>query len=280
MAAVGVATSRARVEGPKLSVDFRDPPLVEVALGVQFKPLLGLRAIELGVLRDRWREEYPTIQEQPPLPPTVETEPLSAPVVQITVGPALQSRLWFLSEDETELVQLQHDRLNVNWRRLSQDQTYPHYPAVRDRFVQRFRDLASIVSERHLGELLISQVELNYINVVPRALERLGRIDELLAHWQPLTSHHLGAPEQARVGMVFRVPEIGREPVRLHVSVDPGQHPPGRSALLVTLTVRGAPAGPDVDAALAFMDDAHAHTVRSFIELTSGEAQHEWGRIG
>lgn len=75
--------------------------------------MFGLRPIELGGLRETWRAEYPLVQEQPPLPPQVEAPIAGPPQVQFVVGPALQTRVWFLNEEQTELVQLQPDRLTV-----------------------------------------------------------------------------------------------------------------------------------------------------------------------
>jgi len=42
--------------------EFSNPPVVEVALGVQFRPVYGLRPIELAILREKWRSKYPVIR--------------------------------------------------------------------------------------------------------------------------------------------------------------------------------------------------------------------------
>ncbi len=258
--------------------DFTDPPVVEVALGVQFRPLFGLRPIELAGLRERWRDDYPIVQEQPPVAPAIEGAAFGPPSVQFIVGPALQTRLWFLSNDQAELVQLQHDRLTVNWRQISTDSAYPRYPSVRDVFERRWGDLSEFVTERQLGVLSITQVELNYINAIDPGAEELGRLERFLRNWQPATQHHLGDPEQARLALVFGVPGVGSDPVRLYVAVDPAQRPDGQPVLFLTLTIRGAPADETLDGALRFMDEAHGHIVRSFAELTPETMHTEWGR--
>ena len=106
------------------------------ALGIQFRPLFGLRAVELAGLRERWRPSYPLVQELLPLPPTIEAAG-PAPVA-FSLGPAFQSRLWFLDDRQAELVQLQHDRLTVNWRKSTEDTVYPRYAHLRQVFVDRF----------------------------------------------------------------------------------------------------------------------------------------------
>lgn len=258
--------------------EFDAPPVVEVALGIQFRPVFGLRPIELGGLRETWRAEYPLAQEQPPLPPQVEA-PTAGPLqVQFVVGPGLQTRVWFLNEPQTELVQLQHDRLTVNWRQAVPDAPYPRYPHVREVFQRRFADLRDFVDDRHLGSLSVIQAEVTYINAIEPNEGQLGRLGGALSNWQPPTSHHLGEPEQARAAMVFPVHDAGRPPVRMYVAVDPAQRPDGRPVLFLTITVRGAPAGDDLNAALRFMDQARNHVVRSFTELTPETMHTQWER--
>ena len=255
--------------------EFDAPPVVEVVLGVQFRPIFGLRPVELGPLREQWRTSYPIVQEQPPLPPTIEAPAVGPPVVQFVVGPALQTRIWFLSEDQTSLVQLQHDRLTVNWRQIA-GAPYPRYPTVRAAFEERALDLTNFVGDRGLGRPSITQAEVTYINAIEAAPEQMGDLARVLRHWQAPTVG-LGQPEQARTVLVFNVPGMGRSPVRMYATVDPARRPDGSPALFLTLTLRGAPAGDDLAVALEFMDQAHAHVVRSFAELTPETMHSEWG---
>jgi len=255
-------------------LEFGAPPVVEVALGVQFRPLFGLRAVELAGLRERWRPRYPLVQELPPLPPTIEaTGP--APVA-FSFGPAFQSRLWFLDDEQAELVQLQHDRLTVNWRKSTEDAVYPRYAHLRQVFVDRFRELADFVDEAHLGSLRVTQVEINYINSIPLEGGHQGQLELVLRNWRQIKGHHLGKAEQARAAMVFNVPDLGLPPVRLYVTADPARRPDGQQVMFLTLTVRGAPSDEGVDEALVFLDRAHDHLVRSFAELTPTTMHERW----
>jgi len=249
---------------------------VEVALGVQFRPLFGLRPIELGGLRERWRPRYPLVQEQPPLPPAIEGQD-GASAVQFVVGPALQTRLWFLDEDQAELVQLQHDRLTVNWRQTQPGAAYPRYPRVRSVFRERFDELRSFAEESGIGAIDITQVEVSYINAVDPG--GAGGLNQILRAWTPTAEHHLGEPEQARATLVFAVAGLGRPPARLYVTIDPGQRPGGGPVTFLTLSVRGAPTGPQLDPALEFMDQAHDHVVHSFVELTPEVMHNSWQRL-
>ena len=267
-----MSTSSGGEELPELDA----PPVVEVALGIQFRPLLGLRPIELGPLREAWRLIHPVVQEQPLLPPAIETPTSRARVAQFVVGPALNTRVWFLSDDLSSLVQLQHDRLTVNWRQVASS-AYPRYPAVRAAFEERSADLARFVSEHGLGHLSVTQAEVTYINAIDATEDALGDLGRVLRHWNA-PSTHLGQPEQARCTLVFPVPGVGQPPVRLYVAVDPAQRPDGTPSLFLTLTVRGAPAGGSLEEALRFMDQAHDHVVRSFAELAPDAMHAHWER--
>lgn len=258
--------------------EYDAPPVQEVALGVQFRPVFGLRPIELGGLRELWRDRYPLVQEQPPMPPQVETPSAGPPQVQFVVGPGLQTRVWFLNEDQTELVQLQHDRLIVNWRQAVPDAPYPRYPHVRSVFAGRFTDVSQFVSDRQLGKLDVVQAEVTYINAIEPEGGNLGRLDQVLRTWKSAAPHHLGEPEQARLALAFQVPDIGKAPVRMYVAVDPAQRPDGHPIIFLTITVRGAPLGVDLQAALEFMDQARSHVVRSFTELTPETMHALWER--
>ncbi len=51
--------------------DFKQPPLSEVVLSLQFDPLDSLKAPLIGVLWNRFRKSLPEIEEHPPLPAVI-----------------------------------------------------------------------------------------------------------------------------------------------------------------------------------------------------------------
>jgi uncharacterized protein (TIGR04255 family) len=258
--------------------EFDKPPVVEVAVGVQFLPVLGMQGLALAPLRDLWREDYPKLQDQPPLVPAIEGSPPLLPQLQLRMVPMPTIRQWFLSEDETELVQLQTDRLLVNWRSVEDSSTYPRYGHMRSTFAQRFGDLVAFAADAQFGDIVITQAELSYINSISVEPGELGRLDRFLRIWSGLADHHLGEPEQSRVTLTFPVADIGQPPVRLYVEVNPAQRPGGEPVLFFTLTVRGNPGGRGLDDSLKFLDGAHAHLVRSFAELTRESMHSIWRR--
>ncbi len=257
--------------------NFTEPPVVEMALGAQFRPLFTLRGITLGPLRERWRDAYPHVEEQPPLPPAIEGGLVPGIGLQVGFGPMPNMRHWFLNEAGTELVQLQHDRLIVNWRQADTSSAYPRYDRMRTIFEQRLADLAGFVEQQGLGSIEIVQAEANYINAVGVQPEGRGHLGGVLRGWVGTPDHHLGEPEEARVALAFAVPDLGRPPVRMYVNVDPAQRGDGSPVLFMTLTVRGAPAGAGIADTLEFVDGAHEHLVQSFMELTAEPMHSAWG---
>src|ERR1700730_13007304 len=117
---------------------FRKPPVSEVAVGVQFPAVLN--PVHLGLYYQRVKAHFPKVQVQPPIPPSFETfggGPLMAFSIQVqTVWP--QARMWCRSEDDNSLIQLQSDRLLINWREGLRGNAYPHFDAVYADFVKAF----------------------------------------------------------------------------------------------------------------------------------------------
>ena len=108
--------------------EFENPPVVEVALSIKFKPL-NLTTVHIGVLWERFRSQFPRIEDQPPLDLPTETERERVPTQfsgQLRLLSSLpRMRSWFVSSSGTQLIQVQYDLFAHNWRRNDTDETYP-----------------------------------------------------------------------------------------------------------------------------------------------------------
>ncbi len=225
---------------------FDAPPVVEMALGVQFASVAGLRGLELYPLWSRWRDQYPKVEEQPSLPPSTEVDQSSGiPTVQLSLSTATpRVRYWFLSDAGSNLIQVQHDRLVVNWRRGDESGLYPRYQHMRNIFRDKATEFENFLAETSMGKLRINQAEVSYINAIEAPGDKIGQLDQLLRNWSNLSSHHSD----------------------------------GVRVIFLTLTAQGAPRGETLKDALDFMDAARGHVVQSFAELTSESMHTEWGR--
>jgi len=109
--------------------DFENPPLVEVALSVQFEPIEQMRTPQIGFLWAEFRDRFPVTQEHPPVDPVIERFGIArtgAPEVRLQMleSPPLP-RVWFVNPTGTELIQVQNDRFIHNWRKVDDGDKYP-----------------------------------------------------------------------------------------------------------------------------------------------------------
>ncbi|MFD1381016.1 TIGR04255 family protein [Fodinicurvata halophila] len=119
--------------------DFTSPPLIEVALGVQFTPLENLQTLHGGIIWEAYKDKYPYTKELPPLPHVLETFGRRQVHSSIPFKLSLQDRpdvprYWFISENNDQLIQIQKDRFLQNWRKESSKAEYPRYESIREDF--------------------------------------------------------------------------------------------------------------------------------------------------
>ena len=104
--------------------DFERPPVIEVALSVQFKRLEALRSAHLGLLWAKFRPEgFPRTEDHAPLEPAFER--FDPNLLRTQLGIEVRAsdlpplpRVWFLNEAGSELIQIQRDRFVHNWRKV------------------------------------------------------------------------------------------------------------------------------------------------------------------
>src|SRR5687767_405479 len=164
---------------------FTKPPVIEVALSLQFEPLAGFRSVHYGLLAEQWLDHYPSTEDQPalaPLAPEVDGE-FSTPRVEVQLTTAAPlPRCWFVSVDQTRLVQVQPDRFAFNWRRLRDDDEYPHFDTLRPQFDHEFGLFERFVQQHKLGELRAVACEVTYVNAILAGdgWDHHGQLDRVL----------------------------------------------------------------------------------------------------
>lgn len=266
--------------------DFRKPPLAETVLSLQFEPIQGLTTAHLGLLWSRFREQFPLVEEHPPLLPVLETfGPPSHPHVEVTLEERLPvPRIWFLNSRKTELVQVQADRLIHNWREVDGVDPYPRYEPIRERFRSEVASFEEFLAGEGLIALAINQCEVTYVNhIEPSGIwTRHAELGRVMANWSDTsTAMFLPEMEDAWLRLRYSIPGPAGEPIgRLHVTCQPGWKKTDGSPLLVlTLTARGRPLGRGTDDAFGFFDLGREWIVRAFADLTSPDMHRAWERI-
>ena len=276
-------------ERPPNLPDFEKPPVTEVVLGVQFKTDKPLRVPHLGLFWQTVRDAFPDFREQPPLAPEIELlEPgvLEAPQAQATIGIRIgpgaipAPRCWFVDPPGNKLIQLQSDRFLHNWRKVTGKEEYPHYEAIRDEFIARWREFVSFLNDADLGAPTVTQAELTYVNHIPKdscwseaddmpkVFSCLKRVDEPAL---------FGPMEIMEFAIRRRLPDNRG---RLHVTAAPACHIKDKSIMIrMVLTARGPVGDNSDDAILDWMRMGRVEIVNSFTALTAPEAHKFWGRI-
>lgn len=261
---------------PKALPDFKEPPLQEVALSVQFAPLERLSVPHVGLLWDRFRERFPKTEEHHRIEPAIERfesvqkrEPLRFRFSQKYPRP----RVWFVNDSETKVLQIQEDRFIFNWRRRITDKEYPRYPILREDFLHSFRTFQEFVSLHSLGDLELLQSEVIYVNVIKASEATIS--NTLTVFRDSYSEPFLPVIEAGHLSFSYVILLEDKPCGRLHVQTDAV---PGSDVRLV-LTARGSLVGGEgVEGVSGFFDLGHEWIVRGFAAITSGRLHKKWGR--
>jgi uncharacterized protein (TIGR04255 family) len=264
---------------------FDQPPVIEVAVSVQFTPLPSLDAARLGLAWSRFRSKFPRVESKPPLPRTEERfdEP-TVPRLQLKIETDLAApRLWLLDDAGTRLLQVQRDRFAFNWRKAESAKAYPRYTELRKEFLQNYDLFQAFLTDEKLGDLVPDQVELTYVNHIAAGESNDKRmpLERCLRLWSGEPAGSI-LPQAEAVTLtsqyVFR--EEGRAVGRLHVGVQPRLYmATGRPLYHVQLIARGAPnPSSNTDGVLAMLDRGHVWIVRAFTDITTAEMHQLWQR--
>ena len=268
--------------------DFADPPVVEVALSVQFEVLSKISTPQLGLLWQEFRERFPITEEHPPLEPVTERfgvppTPRGTVRVEMRKGPPTP-RCWFLNQQGTELIQIQQNRFVRNWRKVGDEGRYPRYEKhLRPHFESDLKFFHAFLQREQLGDLKPNQCEVTYVNqiVAGKAWKSHAELGEVITVFaQRYSDVFLETSEDASVRLRFVIPDDSGQPLgRLHIAIDPGYRSGDNQPLFsLHLTARGRPCGDGIDGVLRFMDLGREWVVRGFASITTSRMHKEWGR--
>lgn len=267
--------------------DFTNPPVVEVALSIQFDRLTRLRTPQLGLLWQEFRERFPVTEEHGPLRQEVEQFGPPAPRRASARIEMLESpptpRLWFLNSEGTELIQVQNDRFVHNWRKAGTDAVYPRYESVRSTFETELKRFKEFIDREQLGDFHPNQCEVAYVNhiVAGTSWKSHGELAQIIRPYSGrFSDDFLKASEDAALRLRFVIPDQEGQPIgRLHAVVEPGyRSSDNRLLFILNLTARGGPLGEGIEGVLSFLDVGREWVVRGFASLTTPTMHEEWGR--
>lgn len=164
--------------------------------------------------------------------------------------------------DRAHLVQLQADRLTVNWRRMN-DHPYPRYPEVKSRLERVWHDLlqvAGVVPSTN-------QVEVTYVNRIAKSPETV------LRGW----GNPICTQDDGRFNAVFEesLELSGATKARGQTAVRGKYGEPPET--LLSLMIRAVPARADMP--IGAIDAARLYIVTRFRDITDASMHEEWGFV-
>jgi len=263
---------------------FKNPPVTEVVLGVQFDPLEGLTTPHIGEYRRRVVEHYPHLREMLPLQRSSETfeepRPKKEPMFSVSAGglPPLR-RCWFVDANGNNMVQLDAEHYCYNWRNNTGTEVYPRYESVRAEFQRVWSDFLEFVSMEDIGEVKANHWEVTYVNHIDRgkAWESLDEFDRRLRIWPSSPPTRFLPPTEAvQITLVYPFPE---EKGRLRISAQNAiRKVDEQECVLLKMIAKGRIDSPEVKDVLHYFDLGREWIVRAFADITTDESHALWGK--
>jgi len=249
---------------------FKNPPINEVVCGLRFKTPTKLRIPHIGLLWNKFRDDYPAIQHVPPIASS-KGELLLDKEVHVPLP-----RVWFINEEDDQLIQFQLDRFYFNWRR--RERNYPRYSNVITNFKMVVETIKDFFIEFDFGELKPIEYELTYINHIPKG-ERWQSIDDLkdIFHdfkWNELSERFLNKPQKLVWSTGFELPD---QMGLLNVNLKNATRLEDKLPILVfELSTRSFDESIPLDKIDDWYKLSHEWIVKGFSDLTTPEIQKVW----
>jgi uncharacterized protein (TIGR04255 family) len=269
-------------------LNFRNPPVDEVVLSIQFASLSKLKSAHIGLFWGRINHRFPDVSEQPAIPPAFETfggiRTAPTPMIQLQalLAPPMP-RYWFEYAGEADLLQLQQDRLLRNWRQAPDNsRVYPRYEPIREAFRKDMEEFQDWLHLEKLGEVVPNQCEVTYINIIrlpdgSNPHTQLHRISNVWSDKMVLPSSQ--TLEHSNVQLVSVFEYQGKLAGRTYITFQPAfTQVSSEPVVKLDITVRGKPLGDTVTAAFDFLDLARVQVVNTFASITTEEMHKFWER--
>lgn len=251
----------------------RTPPINEVVCGFLFEPIPELTPTQHGAYWvSRKQEGFPNHEVHPPLVDQSADES-----IEISLGRPIV-RTWLVSEDETRLVQLQHDRFFANWRRRRESDAYPRFharggrPGLLAYGLDEFAKFTEFV--RTLGSApVVHHIELTKIDVLVQGKHWKDARD--LREMLPWTSYSLDLGVSAHPAILLRFEDRMEGDTTVRVTAANGQERNTKAAVIrLETTVRSACERTQLEAGFHAMNQ---RVNEMFFKLIPGA---ELGRFG
>lgn len=259
----------------------KSPPVVDIALVVQFAQIPGLTMAHAGVFWKNFLDpSYSVVRAAMPVPDSFETfnTGWTPPQFQFQFNPneAPETRAQIVDQINDRIVQIQNNRLIYSWRK--SNTAYPSFQQLCSEFRRILGLFQAFLQQHQLDRLLPNQWEVWYTDHIPK-----GRLWQTPADFHsvfpgifPEPSPSPGLPLESQA--VERRYEIESKRGRVHLWARPDTIMPGVEAISLRWVARGTiPAGATADdSILAGLQIGHEAIGRVFVEVVSDKALSDW----
>jgi len=261
-------------------VKYKNPPVVETVLSVQFNPLANFGAGQLG---SYWKElgaDWPHVADAPAVDPVFERfeseKTWESAAFNVKFSQQVDVRLQIRNAAMDRMIQVQNGRFFYNWLGKAGVE-YPSYELVRPEFDEhweKFREF--VISRSDESFVQPNQWEIIYVNHLPHGTvwKELSDLPEVMTFLrQPKLSDLSLSPKGLGCEWQYEVcPNKGMLYVKLGMSQKENEPP----NIVMTLLARG----PIVEKASSLDDGlelGHTTITKAFDRFTSPSAQEYWG---
>ena len=259
-----------------MKVRFKNPPINEVVIGAYFDPpLVALRNEHIGLLWSKFRDEFPTVEQRPPIEINLAQPP--NPILPVDDEFMVMPRYWFVSEDEVTLIQVQKNAFLLNWRRC--DSEYPHFAEnLQPGFGRHYQTFEEFLKKDVCIPVpTVSFCELTYVNMIEPVDYWQGPQDTPNVI-QPFSILGSDQPDGSvpTFNCTYRF-EVGPD-LQLQVAIRSVQDvdPPRSPRLIFEIKALGSPKSDTVPGSDAWYDRAHDAIVAQFLSMTNERIQREF----
>lgn len=248
---------------------YKQPPVNEVACGILFDKIETFRAHHFGLFWNKIKKDFPICEHA--------TRTMAAVPRPMDVTNYMP-KIWFISQEQNKLIQLQDDCLFYNWRKTQQDETYPSYGKIIKSFKSNLNKFGKFLEEQGLGLISHRECELTYVNIIPKGKDWKNFGDRIFRDFAWGADKRF-LPEPIGIGWQAIFP-LENNKGQLTATLQTKERKSDKKSILVLqISAKGSGSDKAIDAVWDWFETAHEWIVRGFTDLTDEKIQNEiWQR--
>ncbi len=251
-----------------MSVNFRDPPLNEVILGIQINP----EALPTNKMLDtinHLKSDFPEIKEMPLLP-AIFNDKGEHPIQKFLSDH--YTRFHLIERNKARSIQIQPDRILLNWQKTNDKSEYPRYNNLLEAFLRIVTQISKTISEditKHINQYEMAYVAHVYLEDFGNKHYPVHRILNMLTDSHDLTG--------IDIDLTISKPSVGGS---LNITVKSAQNTINQKRLLVLENSCRGFISTETHQLKQWFNTAHDILITQFVDMITDEAKKKWGYAG